>query len=762
MNKQYDMDEMDFIKKIQKNWDKCKTHYNEQFKQIIDDFEYYAGKKMPYDIEQKRNNYDRPNFGSPKLKKYVKMTVNQQTRSLPSIGVISLGNDDLSKKSIFYEAIIKNIEYKSNANVVYKKGYEDASVCGLGYYRVCAKYLSDESFDQELQIEHVINPIYVMIDPLSEKFDLSDANYVFIYTKMDKDEYKIKYPDATVTSLSSIGIDLAFDENEMFLAEYFYAVYEEEQHYQLSNGKSISKKLYEKNQMTIPIVNKKKVKKKKIKWCLTNGTEILEENDWPGKYFPIAPVYGDRHFSTNGKIMYQGLITIAKENQIMYNIILSNLMEVIAQAPRAPWVGIAGQFKGREKEWNAVNNEPMGYIEYNAIDIAGDKIAGPPIRTQYSADLSMLFNGLQNADKDFSDIIGMNDPSFGKDNTPEQSGISTLLKQHQGELINSNMTDNVINSVKHLGDIIFDLIPKVYDTARDITMFNENPKNNKKMRINDPMGEYGEDSLIHPDDTVGIQVAVSPYGETQKQFMLKTLLSLGASNPAIIPMMMDLIFEQLQIPKKDEMVLRARKMLPPELQENSEDPMSGLSPQVKELIAQKEQEYQTQIQMFTQKSQEQINMLTTLASKLNTTQIDLKLNTNKLAIEKYKIDNETQLKLIEIVSRGEQKNRSQIMDGYIKTMLQKIKVDTSVKDVIGPQGNTGDPYVLPGINDPITTDQNREDIETPVEDNEDFNSMFEKELSAKGLNRNLVNDSRQLFKRQGEEDVNNLNKDNNE
>jgi hypothetical protein len=34
-----------------------------------------------------------------------------------------------------------------------------------------------------------------------------------------------------------------------------------------------------------------------VKWCRLSGAEILEENDWLGKYIPIIPVYGNERMS---------------------------------------------------------------------------------------------------------------------------------------------------------------------------------------------------------------------------------------------------------------------------------------------------------------------------------------------------------------------------------------------------------------------------------------------------------------------------------
>ena len=52
-----------------------------------------------------------------------------------------------------------------------------------------------------------------------------------------------------------------------------------------------------------------------------NGAEVLEKNDWAGKYIPVVPVYGDE-VNVEGKRHFRSLIRDAK-GDIWFNVHVS-------------------------------------------------------------------------------------------------------------------------------------------------------------------------------------------------------------------------------------------------------------------------------------------------------------------------------------------------------------------------------------------------------------------------------------------------------
>jgi hypothetical protein len=112
-----------------------------------------------------------------------------------------------------------------------------------------------------------------------------------------------------------------------------------------------------------------------------NGVEILKEDKWPGQNIPICPVWGDEHYE-DGRRVHKSLIRDAKDPQAMLNFRRSATTELVALAPKAPWVGPKGFIpKGDEEKWSSANTRSHAYLEYDPAAMAAPQrqaFAGVP------------------------------------------------------------------------------------------------------------------------------------------------------------------------------------------------------------------------------------------------------------------------------------------------------------------------------------------------------------------------------------------------
>ena len=117
---------------------------------------------------------------------------------------------------------------------------------------------------------------------------------------------------------------------------------------------------------------------RKIMWCKTNGYEILEEREWAGKWIPVVRVVGNE-FEVEGRMYVSGLVRNAKDAQRMYNYWVSQEAEMLALAPKAPFIGYGGQFEGYEDKWKTANTNNWPYLEVNpdVTDGAGNMLPLP-------------------------------------------------------------------------------------------------------------------------------------------------------------------------------------------------------------------------------------------------------------------------------------------------------------------------------------------------------------------------------------------------
>jgi hypothetical protein len=124
----------------------------------------------------------------------------------------------------------------------------------------------------------------------------------------------------------------------------------------------------------IQIVNQRTTRCHRVKHYLLTGADVLEEQEWAGKFIPIMPVYGDE-VDVEGKRYFKSLIRDAKDAQRMFNYWRTTSTELVALAPRAPFIGPKGAFKTDANKWATANTSSHPYIEYDVTGVAGFRSA---------------------------------------------------------------------------------------------------------------------------------------------------------------------------------------------------------------------------------------------------------------------------------------------------------------------------------------------------------------------------------------------------
>ena len=137
------------------------------------------------------------------------------------------------------------------------------------------------------------------------------------------------------------------------------------------------------------------------------GAEVLETNKWAGQFIPIVPVYGVE-VNVEGRRHFRGLVRPAKDAQRMFNYWRTASTELVALAPKAPWIGRRGQFTTDAAKWATANVENHAFMEYD--DPNG---AGPPQRQPFAGVPAGALQEAMNASNDMKAIIGLYNASLG-------------------------------------------------------------------------------------------------------------------------------------------------------------------------------------------------------------------------------------------------------------------------------------------------------------------------------------------------------------
>jgi hypothetical protein len=198
----------------------------------------------------------------------------------------------------------------------------------------------------------------------------------------------------------------------------------------------------------------------------------------------------------------------------------------------------------------------------------------------------------------------------------EVSGKAVDARTRRGTK-NTYVPFNSLNqAIAESGEIINEMIPKVYDTER-LLMLTMPDAESQPVRINAPTDEYG--LQIENDMTTGrykIRLKPGPSYEGQKTEALESLQSVLQADRAgtVFPMIADLFAENLPLDNNLELRNRLRTLVPPEIIEAGKTgkplPQKPPQPTPDQIMLQlKQSEIQQKAQEAQQKAQKDMQEL---------------------------------------------------------------------------------------------------------------------------------------------------------
>lgn len=568
---------------------------------------------------------NRPCLTVNKMHQFIKQVCNDQRQNRPGIRVSPVDDKADVDTADVLQGLIRHIEYNSNAEIAYDTGFESAVEHGFGYWRVLTDYVSPDSFDQEILIKQVKDSMKVWCDPYFQEPDGSDMNWAFIAEDFNKDDYIAEYGESELAQMkdwASLSEDDSgwFDENSCRVVEYMFKEFEDKtlcliEYADEESGELVQQTVYL-DELPEGFPEEQIIQKRKTQTCTVrvvkiNGHEILEETVWPGRYIPLIPMLGD-DLIIEGKRYREGLIRQAIDSQKMLNYWVTCETEMIALSPKAPWIGVEGQFEGHEEEWETANTRPHAYLEYAQVSIAG-KPAPPPQRNIQEAPVGAITNARIQASEDLKAVVGIYDDTLGK-RAQADSGIAIQRRNQQSQTSNFHFVDNLARSIRHTGRIILDAIPQVYDTERAVRILAEDDEQ-KVVMINQIFEEGGKPKIY--DLSLGkydVTVDEGPNFQTKRQEAAESMLQFIQSYPQGAPLIADLIAKNLDWPGAQDIADRFKKQLPPELQnDGSED--DQVPPQVMAQMKQMDEMIQMLTEQLNKANEETRSKLIELESK---------------------------------------------------------------------------------------------------------------------------------------------------
>jgi hypothetical protein len=586
-----------------------------------DDLEFRLGKQWPDAIRQQREREGRPVLTINKLPAFIRQVVNDSRQNRPQIKVKPVDDRADKQTANVYEGLIRNIERTSKADVAYDTAVDFACSMGWGYIRVSIDYEYDDTFDKCLKIERVSNPFAVYGDPFGKSMDGSDWNRCWVTDLMTLEEFRKKYKGAEESDWSVdgySGLNAPWrEDNEIMVCEAWHREETKREILMLSNGQTVGKKEYEAGsdlfQMAgIVPVNSRMARAYQITQTIMTGAEILEENEWHGQYLPIIPVYGEE-INIEGKRHFRSLIHNAVDAQRMFNYWRTTATELVALAPRVPFIGEEGSFDA-DPNWLTANTQSHAFLQY----ARGSQM--PQRQPLDGGGAAGAMSEALAASDDMKSIMGMYDASLGQ-RSNETSGKAIMARQREGDISTFHFIDNLARSIRHVGCVLIDLIPKVYSGERVIRILGaDDTEQVAKIGKKDENGPMPDGAERIYDLSVGrydVAVDTGPSFTTRREESAQQMVEMIRAYPDAAPIIGDILVKALDWPQAEEIAERLKAMLPPQIQQQG-----GLPPQLQQMI----QQGQEMIQKLSQENEQ-------LKSKA---QIDMM----KIEVERYKAETE--------------------------------------------------------------------------------------------------------------------------
>lgn len=549
---------------------------------------------------KQREQEKRPCLTINKVKQHNRQITNDARQNKPSVRVYPVDDGADKKTAEIFNGIIRHIEANSDADTAYDTACEFAVDAGLGYWRVTTGYSADDSFDQDIFIEAVRNPLNVYLYGYT-KVDGSDATHGFVFEDMPKKDYESRYPDCEPVGWSGTEETQWLNEEKIRVCEYFKVVEEKDTLIAGPDGevRLLSELKEEDPELAKAVMadesyKKRKVAKKQVKWYLIAGKQINDRRDWLGKYIPIVRVIGEE-VEIDGKIDRKGHTRGMKDPQRMYNYWTSAAVEFVALQGKQPYLAPSEAIAGFEEFWDGLNSRNDPFLPYNSLDANGNQIPMPQ-RQQPPVMAQAYVQGMQVASEEMKMASGQYDASMGAKSN-ETSGRAILARQREGDNATFHFTDNKARAICFTGKILVDLIPKVFDTPRIVRMLGEDGSD-EMVKI-DPAQEASlteeRDQLTNQikkifNPNVGrfdVTVAVGPSYNTKRQEAFEALNEMAARNPQLLQVAGDLIMKAADFPMAEQLAERLEKTLPPGLKDDKEK--QGPSPEVVQLQEQLKQ-----------------------------------------------------------------------------------------------------------------------------------------------------------------------------
>lgn len=553
----------------------------------------------------------RPCLVMNKTRQHCLQIINDARQNKAAIKVTPVGDGATFEAAQMLSGLVRHIEYQSQATEAYEAATNSQVRGGIGYWRVETDYAGDDTLDLEIYVRRIADPMTVYLDPDIRQFDGSDAKWGIVFRDRPHDEAEDDYPDTKGMLSSKPYGDTGgwLTDDSVREAEYYRVVQDRDTLHRLDDGTTVTGAVPEGRSS----VKSRKISRPRVEWFKIVGNEVVDREDWPGRFVPLVRVIGEETV-IDGKLDRKGHARALKDPQRMYNYWCSAAVEFVALQSKTPYIAPVEAIEGHEEAWVNANTENRAVLTYNHRNDASQEIPAPK-RQEPPVMAQAYIQGMEIADNQLLQVSGQYQAELGRPGN-EKSGVAIQQRQRQGDNATYHYVDHLAQAIRFTGRIIVDLIPHVYDTPRVLKILQED-STEQDVHIDpsmpeahgvvpdptpppmDPSGQVPSEAdqaqqrvRTYLNPSVGryfVQADVGPSFGTQRQEAFNAFEQIVSQNKDLMPVIGDLMFKNADMPGADEISERLKRMVPPQA-------LGGPGPQVQKL--------QQQLQMTTQHAQQ--------------------------------------------------------------------------------------------------------------------------------------------------------------
>ena len=555
------------------------NYYGDNLQQFQDDKIFYSDYQWDGSESAKYQQQGKTPYTINKLKPLIRQLDGEVQNMQVGLTVMPLDSETADPKTVTFMAdFMRYLAYCNRTSSTYAEAFHNQCVGGWGVIGVGTEYVDDMSFEQEVKIFSFPDPLQVIFDPASQDPNKQSGDFQARYYVISKEEFESKYYAPAPVGQGILGTATPYlpsiDDNSVIIVDFYLKKYKKKKLLQLSNGVDYKIEVYEedleitqkayKMQMEdkgvakvppLEVVNSRMTSVATIKCYKCVQNDVLEVYDWPSKYFPYVYVDGFSRWQ-NGRQISESLIFVARDCQKAYNYAISEALNGLARTRREQIWATPRQVAGNEKIYQNPDRL-QGVLLYNH----DPEEQGPPHFRPPEELPESLFRVAQAMEEDIYKTLGIYPANRGE--IPEQvSGVALGRTITQGNLMFKKILSNLFEGMGTVGRIILDLIPKIYDSERIISLIDETGKTSVKS-INQLKSGKINNNVV--DSAYKLEIKPIASFASQADALQKALISLAQINPDVSPLVLDIIASTLETPVAPRLVERFQTLVPPNI-----------------------------------------------------------------------------------------------------------------------------------------------------------------------------------------------------